>query len=563
MPGKTYNIFDFDQTLTQHHTFSEFCLYRYPDASIATHAGQANAKAYKKKDAELYLKHDLEHFSAIATYHNNPAFIAGFITEVLGKELTFVETVKPVASDAPGTAINRYTIADVDTPFFISYISEVGEAFDATINQLTGKNNQISSLKRLFLEEKLMEESSIINFYEDSKGNFDKASLLKQMNCHLIEASDATFKIVRAALCRIPVNAEGSHSKELLSSSAHADETKTTSIPPLILSKTPQPLTDSARLDTDGDTVLSPILSPDFKSGSSLLSRRASLRYLAEQRLVTIESNIREETTPKAATSEEATLERSRDMPSTQTETDQQANAENPSSTAPPKDVQLIIRSSETEPLPKTVTSASTERVPCPREHGGHEKKFTNRANSPHLGHNGDSEQTQHPLELPEAPIPPDTTIKGTLIRLATLKLTEDFASIKPHIKKLLKHIENLIGHESDEMLLNAVEQTYQLLHNPNSSLDTYRATANNMIGKPNQKIYNLGISMLALGTAIAVIIATASGHIVLSAPVLALASASAFIIGGYSLFTGRGKGPYEEMHEIADKEGARRAQTI
>ena len=85
MPGKTYNIFDFDQTLTQHHTFSEFCLDRYPDASIATHAGQANAKAYKKKDAELYLKHDLEHFSAIATYHNNPKLARHLMQQVTNK----------------------------------------------------------------------------------------------------------------------------------------------------------------------------------------------------------------------------------------------------------------------------------------------------------------------------------------------------------------------------------------------------------------------------------------------------------------------------------------------
>ena len=54
-----------------------------------------------------HLKHDELQTSAIATYHNNPAFIAGNVAALLNKKLTLAETRH---SKAPTVAIDIYTI---------------------------------------------------------------------------------------------------------------------------------------------------------------------------------------------------------------------------------------------------------------------------------------------------------------------------------------------------------------------------------------------------------------------------------------------------------------------
>lgn len=91
---------------------------------------------------EAVLKHNNnDELTAIATYHNNPAYIAGYISRILGKELVFQETFY---STQPTTAINVYQVAGIERPFLISYLPDLGDAFQTKMNQLAGKNNQIN-----------------------------------------------------------------------------------------------------------------------------------------------------------------------------------------------------------------------------------------------------------------------------------------------------------------------------------------------------------------------------------------------------------------------------------
>ncbi len=192
MAIKVRKIFDFDLTLTRAHTFGMTDGYE---------TGKENAKSNIKIQANEYFLHDVDHLSSIATYHNDPAFIAGFVAELLGKELTFIETI---ASDVHGTAIDRYAVMGLDTPFLISYIStRDGEEYAAIVKRLCvhGKNEQLLSLRRVLLNEAWVEEGSVFDFYDDSENNYQCASQLPQINSYLVSAECPMFTVVEKHLC--------------------------------------------------------------------------------------------------------------------------------------------------------------------------------------------------------------------------------------------------------------------------------------------------------------------------------------------------------------------------
>jgi hypothetical protein len=206
--GKTMahviSIFDFDQTVTIKHTFYRFALVTYPDSgSQLSHyeAGRANAEQNMKQGVRERLKHNLEHLSAIATYHNNPAFIAGFIARILGNELKFNKTV--FSDVSPRTAIDYYSVEGIETPFLISYIPAANDEFDKTLAQLHGKNEQLTHLKQIFLTEKWIPDNSVINYYDDSYVNFQCAIPLSLINRHYVDPVMSEFTILATVECEL------------------------------------------------------------------------------------------------------------------------------------------------------------------------------------------------------------------------------------------------------------------------------------------------------------------------------------------------------------------------
>ncbi len=199
------SIFDFDQTLTKQHTFSWHGLESYlSDLSpqVIYREGIENAHTNMKGGVLAYLKHDVEHLSAIATYHNNPDFAAGFIAGLLGKELILSKTI--YSKTNPITAINYYTVDGTKAPFLISYIPAYHEHFKQRLRMLEGKNDQIMFLRSSLLEERLIEDDTIIDFYDDSDNNFQHAKSLPLINGHLIAARNETFTIIDSFLSELP-----------------------------------------------------------------------------------------------------------------------------------------------------------------------------------------------------------------------------------------------------------------------------------------------------------------------------------------------------------------------
>ena len=418
MSKKTYNIFDFDNTLTIKHTFAFHSRESFYDPSDDIMlAGEKDAKRNLKEGIGVVFKHDLEHLTAIATYHNNPLYIAGFVAGLLKKKLTYIETHE---SGTLGTAIDRYAVEGTDLPFLISYITGTDDSFTDTMLQLQkhGKNDQINALRRILLRDRLIEESSVINFYDDTPENFSKAKLLPQLNGYLIERENATFTIQEQFLYQAsPIAAK-------VTPSANGQVN--------LFGTAPLPVRE--------------ISGPRFGMGLN---------------------------------------------------------------------------------VPVDKLHVPTEIL------------------------------SRHDSEKIIPPVVDQATLKASIAKLNKLVFIKQAKSIKRHVRRLIKQVESIMDDKNIHVLQDVVEKTYQLLHEPDSCLNDYRATANAMKGKAYGKLQILGAIMLALGSAIALILMVAA---IAGCPVAVLAptavfSATAFIIGGYGLFAGREKGIFAEMNKIAERE--------
>ena len=184
-------IFDFDCTLTIEHTFLEHAIEKARLAQNQYVLGQAKGKKNIKHGVDAILKHDDQGLSAVATYHNNPGFVAGNISAILKKELTLVDTIREEIHNAGSLektviAINVYRVEGIDKPFLISYLPHEGHEFISAQRILKNKNAQIMAIRQFWLKEGLIKPTDTIDFYDDSRENFDGATSLDYINGHLV-----------------------------------------------------------------------------------------------------------------------------------------------------------------------------------------------------------------------------------------------------------------------------------------------------------------------------------------------------------------------------------------
>lgn len=200
-------IFDFDGTLTKGPSFRETHIDVFPrDAIGATQAYRAGVDyaENKKLGIDSYFRHNLNDISCIATYHNNPNFIAGLVSTILGKELIFEQTELHKSIEIK-IAVNRYRIAG-SPDFFIAYIPHSGlpitpeglggPSFETVIKKLSGKNDHIAMLLKILSDNNSINQDTSIHFYDDSQEHFNKASSLP-INAHLVDSKNHNFDIVQ------------------------------------------------------------------------------------------------------------------------------------------------------------------------------------------------------------------------------------------------------------------------------------------------------------------------------------------------------------------------------
>lgn len=187
-------ISDFDQTITQHHTFSSNKAIINPTAGwkdAQYHLGKSHAQNNLKKNVELFIKHDDFHLCAIATFHNNPDFIAGYMAVLLGKELIYKATISP-KSDTE-IAIDIFETSGLKKPLLISRLTLTGEAYLNLMNTHPDKNRQIEHIRAVWEALGYMNKSDLIHFFDDSIHNIKQSASLPHLENHQVIADSPRF----------------------------------------------------------------------------------------------------------------------------------------------------------------------------------------------------------------------------------------------------------------------------------------------------------------------------------------------------------------------------------
>ncbi|WP_058465384.1 hypothetical protein [Legionella cincinnatiensis] len=166
-------VFDFDQTITKHHTFQTPSLF-HSDNNI-------------KIGIDEFFLHDKENVSAIATYHDNQEYVKSYIEKILNKKLTLQNTI-----DYENDRLSVYTVDKETIPLLISTVQP--ENYNSSVEILTseGKNTQIRHiLDYLKKNHSINYQNHEIHFYDDSEFNITAAEKLTDMiskiKCHLID----------------------------------------------------------------------------------------------------------------------------------------------------------------------------------------------------------------------------------------------------------------------------------------------------------------------------------------------------------------------------------------
>lgn len=187
------NIVDFDKTLTIKHTYKEYNLDGAMDKDqyeLGKRVGQSNLKEGVRK----ILQHDEHHLSAVATFHNNPQFVAGHISKLFGGKLTCINSIVKIIgvsnAEKIKIALNVYEIDGIKNPFLIAYIPHQGQVFNAAIRLLRNKNMQIEMIRDYWLANHLITATESIDYYEDTADNYYAAKELGYINGWLVKEGE-------------------------------------------------------------------------------------------------------------------------------------------------------------------------------------------------------------------------------------------------------------------------------------------------------------------------------------------------------------------------------------
>jgi hypothetical protein len=196
-------IVDFDKTLSYKHTFENYKRDKFLGAEDIDiyNCGQEHATSNLKKNVKSIFKHGSDDLCAVATFHNNPLFVAGYISVILGKKLTINSEMGgyPPNTNSPAIAVFSVEGEDESRPVLISYLDAVGDNFETLMNGLKNKNRQIEDLRATWLNLGLIDKHSEINFYDDSSDNYEGAKSLDYVNSHQV-AEGSIFSIKSSSL---------------------------------------------------------------------------------------------------------------------------------------------------------------------------------------------------------------------------------------------------------------------------------------------------------------------------------------------------------------------------
>jgi hypothetical protein len=198
------SILDFDQTVTVDHTFSKNCL----DAMLEMTPAQRMAKGAADAQSNIKVgisseqapfKFSGDQMFCIATYHNNPDYIMGYLSVMLGKKITAGQTM---SDDVHGIAIRECFVEGSDKPLLLSYLPKLGAEFQTTMSKLHGKNEQIAQLRGVLESGGHLQADDVCDFYDDSQPNIAAAANIFNIRAHQV-SREAQFRVTATQEARI------------------------------------------------------------------------------------------------------------------------------------------------------------------------------------------------------------------------------------------------------------------------------------------------------------------------------------------------------------------------
>jgi hypothetical protein len=188
------SIFELDGTISITPTIAEYCIDKAKPTEDQYELGKKIGRINRKKSVEHFFIHNDYELCGIATLHNNPAFVAGYIAALLNKELTFIQTI--YSKTTPDIAVNEYIVKGLDKPIFICFVPHIGKEYHAALNALrVDKNVQIDFLRKIWIENRLIQRTSVIDLYDNSFKVCEAAQKLLYVNIHKVSGFVSDFII--------------------------------------------------------------------------------------------------------------------------------------------------------------------------------------------------------------------------------------------------------------------------------------------------------------------------------------------------------------------------------
>lgn len=187
------SIYGFDLTLTKDNTFQASSLDERFDSPYAAEYvyGKTHARDNIKDGFQEHLRQNAARSIAIATFHNNPNFIAGYLASILNKNLAWSST--SMHGSDPHIAIDRFHIEGEEQPVLISYIPQTDEQLAQAIVKLGNKNTQIRYLRDLMISAGLTTREERVHFYDSKKIHIEHAKELSWVEGHWIHPTKPVF----------------------------------------------------------------------------------------------------------------------------------------------------------------------------------------------------------------------------------------------------------------------------------------------------------------------------------------------------------------------------------
>lgn len=218
MRSSRFRICDFDCTLTKHHTISppegrapRFYSVAYTGEDHYSFEAQMKVGVEESGDLlkagipDLCTTMDDDNTFAVATFHNNHAFIAGVLkARFAERDITYERTIFLSEDEgaSPQFAVAIYRIAGIDKQLLIAHIhvpDGKDELYPAFVSQYEGstttaKNTQLEFLYREALRLGVVKPADLVEFRDDSLTNCTNAADLNFMHAVYCVSKDPEFR---------------------------------------------------------------------------------------------------------------------------------------------------------------------------------------------------------------------------------------------------------------------------------------------------------------------------------------------------------------------------------